>query len=75
MSSKAVDVITTWTEAAEALGVSYRSVKAMHLDYADSDLPMPIEVRAKRILTTRAKLQAWADQRAERAGQGKKNEA
>ena len=67
MSAKAVDIITTWAEAAEALGVGYKSIKAMYTDYADSELPMPIEVRGRRILTTRAKLQEWADQRAERA--------
>jgi predicted DNA-binding transcriptional regulator AlpA len=75
MSGKGVDIITTWAEAAEVLGVSYRSIKAMYKAYADCGLPMPIEVRGRRILTTRASLQEWADQRAERARQGQKNEA
>ena len=70
MSGKSVDIITTWTEAATALGLSYKGIKTMHADYVDSDMPMPIDVRGRRIVTTRAQLQEWSDQRAARAGQG-----
>ena len=72
MSGKRVDIITTWAEAAEALGVSYKVIKSMQADCANSELPMPIEVRGRRILTTTAQLQEWSDERAARAAQGKK---
>lgn len=73
MSGKRVDIITTWAEAAEALGLSYKVIKSMHADYAESDLPMPIEVRGRRILTTTAQLQEWSDERAALARQGRKS--
>jgi len=72
MSGKRVDIITTWAEAASALGVSYKVIKSMHADCVDSDLPMPIEVRGRRIITTTAQLQAWSDKRAARVRQGNK---
>jgi len=72
VSPKRVDILTTWNEAAEALGVSYRALKLMHAEYVKSELPMPIEVRGRRILTTMAQLQEWSDARAARAAQGKK---
>jgi hypothetical protein len=72
MSGKRVDIITTWAEAAEALGLSYRDLKALHRDYLESDLPMPIEVRGRRILTSADALQEWTDKRALRAA-GQKN--
>jgi hypothetical protein len=73
MSGKRVDIITTWAEAASALGISWRTLKAMHQDCRGGDTPMPIEVRGRRIITTASSLQEWVDQRAAMARQGKKN--
>jgi len=69
MSGKSVDIITTWREAAIVLGVSYKGIKSMYADYADSDLPMPIDVHGRRVLTTAAALQKWVERRAEWARQ------
>ena len=75
MSGKRVDIITTWAEAALALGVNWRTLKTMHQDYLDTEHPMPIEVRGRRVTTTVAALQEWADKKAELAGTRKKSEA
>jgi hypothetical protein len=69
VSPKRVDILTTWGEAASALGMSWRTLKSLHRECLGGDLSMPIEVRGRRILTTVAQLQEWADRRAERARQ------
>lgn len=73
MSGKRVDIITTWAEAGQVLGLDRRTLKAMFNDYQDSNLPMPIEMRRQRILTTTAALQEWADKRVEMASPKEKN--